>query len=194
MEIYWDQIFYSDCNSDVPVISNVLDPVAADLHYRGFSRIYRKGGRYGPHWFDYSDVDSDQKWRDLIGDYTRYGDVLPLLTASDNKYIITNAGDETTIKFSAEGLPKLKKGWTRDFLIRSVGWVKDGDLNTAYGNTVVPLPFHGMKSYPPSETDTYPEDPELQEYIREYNTRKVTPDSYLKAFKNMDIKQSVVKE
>ncbi len=58
MEIYWDQIFFSDCRTTEPVVANVVDPVAADLHYRGFSRSYRKGGRYGPHWFDYSDVSS----------------------------------------------------------------------------------------------------------------------------------------
>jgi len=80
-------------------------------------------------------------------------------------------------------LPSLAKGWKRDFLIRSVGWVKDGDLNTAFGNTVLPLPFHGMKSYPPSASDKYPDDPELNKYNREYNTRVVTADQYLNALR-----------
>ena len=151
MEIYWDQIFFADNESDSPVNTTVLNPVSADLHYRGFSRSYRKGGRYGPHWFDYSDVDTNRKWKDLAGNYTRYGDVLPLLKESDNKYIISNAGDETSVKFDAEGLPELRKGWKRDFLIHSVGWVKDGDINTATGNTVTPLPYHGMAAYPPSQ-------------------------------------------
>lgn len=184
MEIYWDQIFFSDGNSNAPIISTVLNPDSADIHYRGFSRSYRKGGRYGPHWFDYSNVDKNRKWRDLAGNYTRYGEVLPLLTESDNKYIISNAGDETSIKFNAKILPELKKGWKRDFLIHSVGWVKDGDINTALGSTVLPLPFHGMSSYPPAEKDSYPEDPELQKYLREYNTRAVTADDYRNSIKN----------
>ncbi len=92
--------------------------------------------------------------------------MLPLLTKSDDKYIITNAGDEVSIDFASKTLPELKKGWKRDFLIHTVGWVKDGDLNTAYGNTVLPLPFHGMNSYPPSVSDTYPNDPEHQKYIQ----------------------------
>jgi hypothetical protein len=183
MEIYWDYIFFSDCISEAPINASVLNPVSADLHYRGFSRSYRKGGRYGPHWFDYSVVDKDKRWRDLLGNYTRYGNVLPLLTESDNKYIISNAGDETSIEFDAKGLPDLKKGWKRDFLIHSIGWVKDGDLNTAYGKTVLPLPFHGMTSYPPAEKDPYPKDPELQKYLREYNTRIVTSEEYRNAFK-----------
>jgi hypothetical protein len=191
MEIYWDQIFFSDCRPDVPVVTNVLDPVSADLHYRGFSRSFRKGGRYGPHWFDYSDVSKEPKWRDLTGKYTRYGDVLPLLMESDNKYVITNAGDETTITFSEKSLPSLPEGWKRDFLIHSVGWVKDGDLNTATGQTVLPLPFHGMKNYPPSGPsgkDLYPDDPGLRKYNSDYNTRVVTTEGYLNAVRGNEKK------
>jgi len=194
MEIYWDQIFWSDCSTESPVITNTLEPVRADIHYRGLSRGYRKGGRYGPHWFDYADVDTTRKWRDLTGNYTRYGDVLPLLQESDDKYIITNAGDETSVDFSDSNLPPLKNGWKRDFLIRSVGWVKDGDLNTAFGNTVLPLPFHHMKSYPPGENDRYPDDEDHRIYNREYNTRTVTSDGYMKAFRNMDLKYAEKKK
>jgi tetratricopeptide (TPR) repeat protein len=183
MEIYWDYIFFSDKVSTDPVVTTVLNPVSADLHYRGFSETYRKGGRYGPHWFDYSKVDRNTRWRDLSGNYTRYGDVLPLLTGTDNKYVISNAGDEASIKFDSNVLPELKKGWKRDFLIHTVGWVKDGDMNTAFGNTVLPLPFHGMKSYPPSATEIYPQDAEHQQYLKEYNTRVVTTDNFRNALK-----------
>jgi len=186
MEIYWDQVFLSDYLSEAPVTSTLLHPVYANLHYRGFSRSYRKGGRYGPHWFDYSDVDTNVRWRDLSGNYTRYGDVLPLLAESDNKYIISNAGDEVSIEFPTKGLPELKNGWKRDFLIHSVGWVKDGDINTALGSTVEPLPFHGMISYPPDNKDVYPADPELQKYMREYNTRVVTSENFRNAIKRRD--------
>lgn len=184
MEIYWDHIFFSNPGPNAPIVSTVLNPTQADLHYRGFSQSYKKGGRYGPHWFDYYKVDKNRKWRDLAGNYTRYGDVLPLLTGLDNKYIISNAGDETSIRFDAKMLPGLKKGWKRDFLIRSIGWVKDGDINTALGSTVLPLPFHGMTSYPPAKEDTYPQGPELQKYNLEYNSRAVTGEDYRNAIKN----------
>jgi tetratricopeptide (TPR) repeat protein len=183
MEIYWDYIFFANSNPKAPTNTTVLNPVYADLHYRGFSYGYRKGGRYGPHWFDYNKINKTRKWRDLTGNYTRYGDVKPLLLESDNKYIISNAGDETTINFDQKKLPKLKKGWTRDFFIHSVGWVKDGDLNTATGSTVLPLPYHGMSSYPPSKKDSYPKDPELQKYIKNYNTRVITTDDFKNAIK-----------
>jgi hypothetical protein len=108
---------------------------------------------------------------------------LPLLAESDNQYIISNAGDEVTVEFDANSLPELPHGWKRDYLIRSVGWVKDGDLNTAFGNSVLPLPFHGMKSYRPGKVDAYPKDPKLIKYNKEYNTRVIDSDTYLNAIK-----------
>jgi len=174
MEIYWDQIFYTNDNTEAPVRTRMIAPSSAELHYRGFSRTYRKGGRYGPHWFDYSEVNTEQKWRDLTGMYTRFGDVLPLLSEADDKYIIKNAGDETIIDFDADSLPALPEGWKRDFLIHSVGWVKDGDLNTATGQTVAPLPFHAMSCYPYGTDEAYPKDKEHLEYMKKYNTRQVT--------------------
>ncbi len=184
MQIYWDQIFYSSCSSNSTLHSHTVNPGSADLHYRGFSAVYRKGGRYGPHWFNYYDVSTGTKWRDLTGYYTRYGNVLPLLAEADDKYIITNAGDEVSIEFSAKELPNLPEGWKRDFMIYNVGWVKDGDLNTAYGQTVTPLPFHGMTRYPYGNIEAYPADAEHQKYLKEYNTRKITTDGYLNALKD----------
>ena len=120
-------------------------------------------------------------WRDLPGNYTRYGDVLPLLTEADDMYIIKNAGDETTVEFNAGTLPDLPDGWKRDFLIHCVGWVKDGDLNTASGQFVEPLPFHGMSQYPYGDAESYPSDKTHLEYLRDYNTRKVTAVNFSRA-------------
>jgi hypothetical protein len=149
----------------------MLDPVAADLHYRGFSRVYRKGGRYGPFWFDYSDVSEDPAWLPLQGMFTRYGDVLPLVTDADDMYVVFGPGDEITIEFDAGEAPALPAGWTRDFLLYSDSWLKDADLNTATGQSVGPLPFHGMSRYPYGADETYPDTPEHRRYLREYNTR-----------------------
>jgi len=181
MQVHWDQIFFSQGEPDVEVRATPLEPTAADLHYRGFSRPFRKGGRYGPHWFDYGTVTAEPIWRDLVGNYTRFGDVLPLLLEPDDMYVIKNAGDETTIEFDAKSLRKLPEGWTRDFLVYSVGWVKDGDLNTAHGQTVGPLPFHGMSSYPYGPDEAYPSDPEYKAYMEKYNTRHVGTEAFTRA-------------
>ena len=176
MQIYWDHIFITSSASGNNFISQKLSPVFADLHYRGFSEISREN--YGsPHIPDYYNVTKGQKWRDLIGNYTRYGDVLPLLLESDNKYVIMNSGDEINLKFDASLLPKIKEGWTRNFLFYNDGWLKDGDLNTAQGQTVNPLPFHGMESYP-YEEQNFPRNQYYLNYQKEYNSRVITTDSF----------------
>ncbi len=181
MEIYWDYAFFASPSEDASASIVRLTPASADHHFRGFSELYRKGGRYGPHWFDYSSVTTEQKWRDLSGRYTRYGDVHELLLHSDNQYIIANAGDETTIQFDAGEVNELTEGWRRDFLIYSVGWVKDGDMNTAEGNRVEPLPFHGMSRYPYDESEAYPDNKEARRYQKKYNTREVTDREFSRA-------------
>ena len=173
MQIYWDQAFVSRSPADSSVRVTTLVPLSADLHYRGFSRMYRKGGRYGPYWFAYDDVSKESPWRPITGDFTRFGDVLPLLKNPDDMYVIMGPGDEATIQFDAASATSLPAGWKRDFLLYTDGWIKDSDLNTAFGTTVGPLPFHGVKAYPYARSDAYPTDQEHQRYLRDYNTRIV---------------------
>ena len=184
--IYWDEAFFTLAASDVPLDGTAqepttgvrvtsLPPKAADLHFRGFSREFRKGGRYGPHWFDYETVSTDPRWSDLAGTYTRYGDVTELLRAGDDMYVVSNAGDEITLRFDAAALPPLPDGWTRTFLIYTDGWVKDGDLNTATGDRVEPLPFRGQSRYPYGADERTPDDEAHARYLEEYQTRTVHP-------------------
>ncbi|HZO18759.1 MAG TPA: FG-GAP-like repeat-containing protein [Gemmatimonadaceae bacterium] len=170
MQIYWDQAFVSRDVASAPVRIAELRPVAADLHFRGYSRTYRKGGRYGPHWFDYDEVSTEHPWRPIEGAFTRFGDVLPLLHAPDDQYVVMAPGDEATVEFDASSAA-LPPGWTRDFLLYTDGWIKDADMNTAFGNTVEPLPFHAIKQYPYAVGESYPTDSARQKYLRQYNTR-----------------------
>ncbi|MGZ3767933.1 MAG: hypothetical protein ACXVA2_24930, partial [Mucilaginibacter sp.] len=183
MQIYWDHIFFSTGKVNAPVKMRDLKMVGAQLNYRGYSASYNKGGPYGPQWFDYYNITKGQKWRDLTGYYTRYGNVLPLLQKADDEYVIADGGDEVTINFDAMNLPQLPKGWKRDFLIYSEGWVKDGDLNTANGQTVTPLPFHDMPSYPYGKDIIYPTDKAHREYQQKYNTRNVTTNEFKNAIR-----------
>ena len=173
MQIYWDAAFFTVGAQNVPMKITELNPDSADLHYRGFSEMYRPNP-HAPHLFDYQKVTRDGQWRDLEGFYTRYGDVNPLLQEIDDMYVILNAGDEITVEFDASRLPDLKDGWTRDFILYSDGWDKDGDINTLTSQTVAPLPFHGMSKYPYPKTEHYPDDEAHQRYRLEYNTRRVT--------------------
>lgn len=179
MQIYWDQAFVAFDHGSNQLRTRALTPLSADLHYRGFSRMYRKGGRYGPYWFDYNDVSKDSPWRPIEGSFTRFGDVLPLLEHADDEYVIMGPGDEATIRFDASSADSIPRGWRRDFLLYTDGWIKDSDLNTAYGTTVDPLPFHAIKSYPYSGGEAYPGDAEHERYRRKYDTRIVKRDQRL---------------
>ena len=175
MQIYWDSAFFAIGGEDVPTRITRLSPNHADLHYRGFSKMYRPTP-HGPHLFDYSEVETAQQWRDLAGHYTRYGEVTSLLEEIDDMYVILNAGDEMTVEFDAGELPPLEAGWERNFILYSDGWDKDGDINTLTSQTVGPLPFHGMSTYPYPPSEKYPETPAHLRYQLEYNTRRVTHD------------------
>jgi len=175
MEVYWDRIFVAVGGMAGALTVTTLEPVWADLHQRGFSRMYRKGGRYGPHWFDYDRVSRESPWGPITGAFTRHGDVLPLLRQSDDMYVIMAPGDEVTVRFDAGRPPALPAGWRRDFLIYTDGWIKDADLNTATGDRVAPLPFHAMSRYPYGTEESYPSDPVHRRYLAEFNTRTVGP-------------------
>jgi len=173
MQIYWDQAFVARDLANGGAKVTTLAPLSADLHFRGFSRMYRKGGRYGPYWFAYDDAAKESPWRPIEGAFTRFGDVLPLLRNPDDMYVVMGPGDEATIQFDAGSAKSLPRGWKRDFLLYTDGWIKDSDLNTAFGTTVGPLPFHAVKSYPFGSAEAYPADAQHQTYLREYDTRVV---------------------
>src|SRR5271165_1972507 len=72
---------------------------------------------------------------------------------------------------------KSRPGWQRDFVWISDGWVKDGNLNTRFGKTVLPLPYHDMDGYdrPPGRLE---DDPVYRRFSGDwetYHTRYVTP-------------------
>jgi len=179
--VYWDEAFFTvneptiDPGDTVEggVRVTTLEPAHADLRFRGFSREYRKGGRYGPHWFDYDSVTTAPRWSDLQGTYTRYGNVDELLSEGDDMYVVANAGDEITARFDARTLPRLPAGWSRTLFIYTDGWVKDGDLNTATGDRVDPLPFRAQSRYPYGDDERYPDDGAHRRFLRTYQTREV---------------------
>ena len=68
----------------------------------------------------------------------------PLLTAADDRYVVMKGGDAVRLEFDASALPPLPRGLGARLALVSDGWDKDADKNTVAGQTVEPLPFHGM--------------------------------------------------
>jgi tetratricopeptide (TPR) repeat protein len=169
--VYWDEIFLVE--SDAPPATRLTTAplLSADLHFRGFSKATIHPQRQQPEQFDYQTVSYTSMWNPTSGNYTRYGAVENLLREPDDRMAIIGSGDEIRLRFSARELPPLPAGWKRDFLLLVDGWAKDADANTAFSQTVLPLPFHAMSSYPYPAGERYPQDPAHQDYLREYNTR-----------------------
>jgi hypothetical protein len=131
---------------------------SADLRFRGFSRVSIHPERKQPERFFYEHARAESMWNPTPGLYTRYGEVRPLLTDVDDRMVLMGSGDEARLQFDAHSLPVLPQGWRRDFLLKVEGWAKDRDANTAFSQTVQPLPFHGMRGYPYKATEKFPDD------------------------------------
>jgi Tfp pilus assembly protein PilF len=171
LSLYWDEIFMTQEVAEAAVHMNEVPLTQADLQFRGFSTAVIHPQRKQPEWFDYSKWTPVSMWNPTSGFYTRYGDVGELLESVDDRFMIMGSGDEVRLLFSASELPALQEGFKRDFLLYVNGWVKDGDLNTAFARSVEPLPFHGMSGYPYAAGERYPQDPQHQHYREQYNTR-----------------------
>lgn len=179
MELCWDEVFFSVNQRESDPASYRVQPLkllGADLHYRGFSEQERRPGN-APNYYDYSRVIKESVWAPMSGAFTRYGQVTELLEKADDLQVVMGGGDEITIEFDAPDNP-LPAGWVRDFVIYNVGWDKDADLNTIYGQNVEPLPFRAMKSYPYEPDQQFPTTPAHLEFLRKYQTRQQNPGSF----------------
>jgi hypothetical protein len=175
MRIYWDQILVDTSNGDSPFSLTRLEPIAADLHWRGYSQEVTPDGRE-PFGYDYQQVSNSSPWKVMTGRYTREGDVLELLLKSDDMFVISRTGDEISLSFDATSLPPLPDGWTRTFLLYADGFSKEMDINSASPDQLWPLPFHGMTKYPYQAPEHYPMTPARRAYLERYNTRVVTAE------------------
>jgi tetratricopeptide (TPR) repeat protein len=182
LEIYWDAIQWAVGAPGAEVKTTTLNPKVADLHYRGYSVMHMPGAARAPEVPDYNQIEgTKQRWRDLIGYYTRYGDVRELVDHIDDRYVIVNSGDELSLRFAEQAPPP--GGWVRDFIIVGDGWIKDGDYNSTFSKTVLPLPYHAKNEYT-TRPGTLEDEWVYRQHSADwenYHTRYVTPE----VFKNV---------
>ncbi len=184
LEIYWDAIVWVTILPDsTPRKETRLTPTLADLHFRGWSAI-KPSDATQPDIPDYTKVaGTTPRWLDLEGYCTRLGDVLPLLNAIDDRYVIMNSGDELSLRFPEQSAPAA--GMVRDYVLIGDGWVKDGNFNTAFPTTVIPLPDHRMHDYvtPPTTLEADPVYHRHADDWKTYHTRYVSPETFLNGMK-----------
>jgi Tfp pilus assembly protein PilF len=183
LEVYWDQLAWAAGAPDRNRIEHV-GLSSAELRYRGFSEV-KAANPSSPELPDYNRIaSSGEIWHDLEGYYTRFGDIRELLEKVDDRMAIVNAGDEVALRFRAPDAPPA--GWKRDYIMIGDGWIKDGDFNSVYSKTVLPLPFQGLKNYdaPPRTLEDDPAYKRHPEDWLSFHTRYVTPEAFERALRN----------
>ena len=184
LEVFWDWIGWATGLSDQSLNVKRIPTNSADLRYRGFSKKIQANDS-SPELPDYNCLASTvQRRRDLIGYHTRFGDVRELLERVDDRYVIMNAGDELLLRFPAS--PPPPDGWVRDFVLVADGWEKDGNYNTTFSKTVLPLPSHDHPNYS-GPAGRLEDDPIYRRYPGdwfEFHTRYITPESFQQALRS----------
>ena len=178
MRVYWDQIqigrpvSLDNIEDHAVVQTQTLHATTAELRARGFSKELHPNGTQ-PTTYDYEQVSLLSPWKTMSGSYTRLGDVRELLAVSDDLFTIAKDGDEVVLSFDAAQLDSLPTNWTRTYLLRTDGFSKEMDINSASPDSVEPLPFHAMSAYPYSESEHYPKARTHETYRKIFNSRHV---------------------
>jgi hypothetical protein len=172
LQIYWDNILIDRSQQNENFKLREIPLTSSNLEFHGYPRqiedlppgnvkyVYEQVSRTGP-------------YARQAGEYTRYGDVRPLLSSFDDKLVVFGSGEEVALEFDPAKLPPLPKGWTRDYFFNANGYEKDMDFYAADGNTVEPLPFRRMGTYPyPGKS--FPGDDDHLKYMLQFNTRFVS--------------------
>ncbi|HET7442879.1 MAG TPA: FG-GAP-like repeat-containing protein [Terriglobales bacterium] len=178
LQIYWDNILIDRTRNNEP--SGKLSDyrmtsvplIGADLRFHGYPRQIEDKPA-GNVKYVYEQVSGTGPYARQAGAYTRYGNVRPLLAEFDDRVVVFGSGEEVALEFDPASLPALPPGWVRDYFFLANGYEKDMDFYAAEGNTVDPLPFAAMGTYPYPEK-SYPLDDRHLNYLLEYNTRFVS--------------------
>lgn len=171
LQIYWDQVLVDNGPAREKEVRTTELPLAsATLGFRGYPRQV-DGETPGDLTYYYDQVSTTGPFSRFRGSYTQYGDVTPLLTSIDNKFVVFGTGEDIDAEFGTATLPPLAPGWTRDYFFYANGFVKDMDFYEAIPFTVADLPFHGMSTYPYPAAQHYPDDAQSDGYRFDWNDR-----------------------
>ncbi len=162
-----------EATQTTPALTTQVPLVHADLEFHGYP-LKIEGAPPGNVNYIYQQTSATGPYTRPFGTYTRYGDVLPLLTETDDKLAVFGSGDEVRLDFDPSNLPALPQGWVRDYFFAANGYEKDMDFYAAEGNFVAPLPFLSMGDYPYTPKKSFPLDDAHVNYLLEYNTRHMS--------------------
>jgi tetratricopeptide (TPR) repeat protein len=169
LQIYWDQVLI-DQSANAEARATEMPLSTATLHFRGYPKQI-EGASPGDLDYNYNLVSLTGPFQRERGNYTRMGDVTPLLKSVDDRFVVFGSGEEIAAEFDTAQLPALPAGWKRDYFFYANGFVKDMDWWDASPFTVSQMPFHAMSAYPYPAGEKYPEDAGALDYQLNWNTR-----------------------
>ena len=171
LKIYWDAIRI-DQTPDAKEIRAAEVPLAkASLEFLGYPREIRLTPASDT-TYSFTNRSMTGPYARAAGNYTRFGDVLDLLSAADDRFVVFGSGEGVKLDFDPRNLPALPPGWVRDYFFYANGFEKDLDFYAAYAFSVEPLPRHTLLPYPYPAGKEYPDDAQHLGYQLEYNTRQ----------------------
>ena len=147
LQIYWNQILIDRTPPVVEIRSNEVPLSAARLDFHGFPKAIEHKNP-GDIEYVYEQASATGPFTRPAGAYTRAGDVLELVSRADDRFVVFGSGDEVQLDFDARNLPRLPRGWKRDYFFFADGYEKDMDFYAAEGLSVAPLPYRAMPEYP----------------------------------------------
>ena len=161
--------FAVDTSPQVSFTTNTYHPTSANLGYHGFTDIDHT--YYFNH--DYYKVSPAPEgiYKNQYGNFTKYGDVAPLLNSGDDHFVIMRYGDEISAEFPYVAP---EAGMERSFMLYNDAVYKHAtnDNLGVLGQSAGYLPYHGMTKYSLDMTP-YPNTQENNDYIKTWNTRLI---------------------
>ena len=152
-------------------ISEVLHPINATL---GFHGVLEDQWDYANHLIstiNYTNIIPGAGMPEVVsGNFTAYGDVLPLLLTDNDEFVIMGRGDEIQLQFLAPtNLPSSPN--TTTVILHSAVYYKA--IGKSLGSSPNPIPFNSMPFFPYNSSFSY----DLTahgNYLATYNTRSYT--------------------
>ncbi len=170
--VYWDEIYLVEDNAPPASAHDRACPwTPADLHFRGFSQATDRSRSASSRSSSITELSAPLPCGIPRPAITRATARCETSGRTGRPHGGHGFGRRDSHAFRAAGLPPLPAGWKRDFLLLVDGWAKDADANTAFSQSVLPLPFHAMSRYPYPPANTIPHDAAHAQYQREYLTR-----------------------
>jgi len=173
MEIHFDQVLLGIADPETPHVVTDVEAETAELSWTGYPTLWSPDGAR-PQLYRRDELKRDETWQTQEGLYTRFGDVRALLRRGDDLPVVMSHGDELEIRFPVADLPELDGDHTRHLILYTIGYAKDLDGHSGAPNSVGPLPYRSMPSYPYDGRGPLDE-AEFASRLAQWSTRYVRP-------------------